>query len=283
MKKILFVFVCVLILSFMLSACGVPGSAGDGQATATPQPTAQVNPTPQPTPVGTPATFKFVYPNAGTITGDSWSIKGLPTTVDSATVLIASGAFKNTIGNGTESWIAEPGTILVGAEFPQAKIDAAKGSIERISPITQKLIDHDGEMFHLNESRIDLCSFGGATLEFNGVKGQFDYKAAHNYILIARGLFADGLQDSDRNHSILFNTVVGSHAQCMSYPGNGGFISEENFLQVVALSHKNAGNCGNEGCSKLTVIFVDLNTGALTVVKQANLNLPWTLEKSNWK
>ena len=192
------------------------------------------------------------------------------------------GMFINTIGLGTESWIAEPGSALVGPEFPQSEIDPSGGALERISPINQELIDEPGENFHLNEGRIDVCSFGSATIEFNGVSGEFEYSEGHSWIIIIRGLFADGKQDSDRNHTIHFQEVVGSHAQCMSYPG-GGFMSEGNFKQITSLSHTNAGSCGFEGCSKLTVVFVDLNTGALTVVKQANLGLPWEFELSNWK
>lgn len=272
----------VFVFALILSACSVVPPTQDATTAATTNSTGSTPP--QPTTAGTPETYKFTWPNAGVNNGNGWSISGLPTTVDSKTVLVTTGMFKNTIGLGTESWLAEPGTFLAGPEYPQSKIDASAGSVERISPITQKLIDHDGEFFHLNEDRFDLCSFGGATLEFNGAQAQFDYQDGHNYILVIRGLFPDGKQDTDRNHSILFNKVIGSHAQCMSYPQNkGGFLSEGNFLQVVELSHKNASNCGAEGCSKLTVIFVDVNTGALTVITQANLNQPWKLEVSNWK
>jgi len=277
MKTKYFVYV-VILLAMVIAGCQPNPDSG------TPTPTPQVgNPTPQSTPAA-PQTFKFLWPDAGVNAGNGWSINGLPTKVDSKNVLVATGQFKNTIGLGTESWLAEPGTFLAGPDFPKSKVDAATGSIEYISPITQKLIDHDGEYFHLNEDRFDLCTFGGATLEFNGAQAQFDYQGGHNYILVIRGLFPDGKQDTDRNHSILFSKVVGSHAQCMSYPQNkGGFMSEGNFQQVIELSHKNAGNCGAEGCSKITVIFIDMNTGALTSITQANFNQPWKLEASNWK
>jgi hypothetical protein len=228
-------------------------------------------------------TWKFDFPDAGVNSGDGWSISGLPTKVDPANVLVASGMFKNTVGLGSQSWIAEPGTKLVGPDYPADKAKAEGGSTEYFSPINQKLIDESGEDFHLNEDRIDFCSFGGAKLEFNGVQAVFDYKPGHNYFLIIRGLFPDGKQDTDRNHTILFSEVVGSHAQCMSFPGNGGgFISEGEFLQTAELSHNDAMDCGAEGCSGLTVVFVDLNTGALSVINQAQLGQPWTFVSSNW-
>ena len=228
-------------------------------------------------------TWKFDYPDAGTISADGVTIDGFPQTVDAKTVLVATGKFKNTIGKGSQSWLGEPGTTLVGPEFSQAKIDSSGGAIERISPINQKLIDEPGENFHLNEDRIDVCSFGSADLQVNGVHMTFAYEPGHNYLFIGRGLFGDQLQDTDRNHTIQFDQIVGSHAQCMSYPQNGGgFMSEGNFKQVAALSHKDAGDCGDAGCSKLTVVFFDLNSGAVTIISQANLNKPWVFVKSNW-
>lgn len=274
MKKI---FPFVLILAVALSAC-LP-NPGSPSTPNTPSGTPSTDP--QPGVVG--STLKFDYPNKGVNSGTGWYIDGLPTNVDKSTVLVAKGMFKNTIGKGSQSWLAEPGTLLVGPEFPQSKVDAAAGSIERISPITQELIDEPGSMFHLNEDRIDVCTFGSAGLEVNGVQMSFNYQEGHNYVLIGRGLFGDQKQDTDRNHTILFHQVVGAHAQCMSYPGNkGGFMSEGNFKQVVELSHKDAGNCGDAGCSKVTVVFFDLNTGALTVLNQANIGQPWVFEYSNW-
>jgi hypothetical protein len=227
-------------------------------------------------------TWKFDYPDAGLLLADGWSVDGLPAKVDPATVLVTSGVFKNTIP-GTESWLAEPGTKLVGPDYPADKMKAEGGTTEYISPINQELIDESGEYFHVNEDRIDLCSFGAATLEVNGVRMVFEYQPGHDWFLVIRGLFPDGLQDSDRNHTIVFTDVVGSHAQCMSYPANGGgFISENGFKQVAELSHKNHMNCGAEGCSGLTAVFMDLNTGALSVINQVQLGQPWTFVFSNW-
>lgn len=256
----------------------IPGE----QITAVPTVEVANTPTPTETPE-VPVTWKFDYPNAGLASGDGWSIDGLPTKVDSKDVLVATDMFKNTIGFGSESWIAEPGTKLVGPDYPADKAKAEGGSTEYISPINQELIDSNGENFHLNEDRINFCSFGAAKLEVNGVQMSFDYNPGHDWFLVVRGLFPDGKQDTDRNHTILFQDVVGSHAQCMSYPGNGGgFISEGNFEQVAELSHKNHMNCGAEGCSGLTTVFVDLNTGAYSIINQANLDQPWKFVSSNW-
>jgi len=255
-------------------------------------PTPELIPTPlqvvEPTivsssPLTSTATWKFNYPDAGKASGEDWAIQGLPTSVDSGDVLQADGIFKNSIGLGSQSWLAEPGTLLVGPDFDKQLVEAAGGAVEYISPINQELIDQSGEFFHLNEDRIDFCSFGSAELEFNGVVVSLEYEEGHSWFLVVRGLFPDGNQDTDRNHTILFSEVVGSHAQCMSYPGNGGgFISEGNFLQVAKLSHGDAGNCGAEGCSGLTVVFVDLNTGAYSIIHQDNTELPWEWVASNW-
>ncbi|HJY98794.1 MAG TPA: hypothetical protein VJ227_03710 [Patescibacteria group bacterium] len=244
-------------------------------------------PTDEPVPTEAPVvekrtTWKFDYPDAARYGTDTWNVDGLSMKMDSSTILMATGVFKNTIP-GTEPWLAEPGTKLVGPDYPVDKVVAEGRATEYISPVNQELIDAPGESFHVNEDRIDFCSFGAAKLEVNGVRMSFDYKPGHNWFFVVRGLFPDGLQDVDRNHTILFEDVVGSHAQCMSYPGNGGgFISQGNFEQVAELSHKNANNCGAEGCSGLTAVFLDLNTGAFSVINQVQLGQPWTYQFSNW-
>src|SRR6266581_3540739 len=70
------------------------------------------------------------------VRGDLIAVKGVPAHVDANTVDVAKGIFKNTIGNGTEGWLAEPGKLLVGPDFPQTTIDGAGGAIDRFNPVT---------------------------------------------------------------------------------------------------------------------------------------------------
>jgi len=270
-KNKLFVF--LVLAALVLSACGTAAPADTSSANVSSNaPTIASQTQDRPT-------YKFEFPHPVTFSGSGWKIEGISANVPADQVLVAGGEFKNTIGLGTQSWLADDGTLLVGPGFPQEKVDAADGAIEYLDQINQELIDGPEQWFHINEDRFTFCSFGSAVVEL----AAFEYSEGHNYFLIIRGLFPDGKQDVDRNHSILFHEVVGSHAQCMSYPQNGGgFMSEENFLQVAELSHKDGNDCGAEGCSKLTSVFVDLNTGALTVLTQQQLNAPWNLALSNW-
>ena len=104
----------------------------------------------------------------------------------------------------------------------------------------------------------------------------------HNWFVIVRGLFADGLQDSDRNTTAHFSEYVAGHTQVMLYP-EGAFISEGNFLQVAGASHTGDRNCGAEGTSGLSVLMLDLNTGAYTVLFQEQLDAQWQLVAENWQ
>lgn len=228
-------------------------------------------------------TFNFDYPNAATITGENFTISGLPASVDPANVLVAAGSFTNTLGWGSQMSVADPGTLLVGPGFSQDLVDAANGSIEYISPVNQKLIDHNGEEFHVNEDRITICSFGSAKVEVNGVLFEFEYIENHTWIWSWRGLFGDGIQGTDRNQTIKFIEVAGSHAQCMSYPQNGGgFWDQGNFEQVVLDAHLGLMNCGDAGCKGVTSGHTDLNTGAYTVANQPKENESWNFISSNW-
>lgn len=228
-------------------------------------------------------TFNFDYPNAGTITGENFTISGLPVSVDPSNVLVATGSFTNTLGWGSQMSVAAPGTLLVGPGFPQDKVNDADGSIEYISPVNQKLIDHDGEEFHVNEDRITICSFGSAKVEVNGVLFEFEYIENHTWIWSWRGLFGDGIQGTDRNQTIKFIEVAGSHAQCMSYPQNGGgFWDQGNFEQVVLDAHFGLMNCGDAGCAGVTSGHTDLNTGAYTTANQPKENESWNFISSNW-
>lgn len=119
------------------------------------------------------------------------------------------------------------------------------------------------------------------------------YREGHNYIFTARGLFADGKQDSDRNRSVTFSGYKRGHIIVDMYQSrfetNAGFVSEEGFMQRVATSHAWGTNCGAEGCSKLTLVALDTNTGALEIYTQT-LNQEearaalrdWRQARKNW-
>jgi hypothetical protein len=219
----------------------------------------------------------------------AFSITGAPGTVDSERVLRAQGAdeygnvFKNTIELGTEMMLAEPGSVLVGPDFDDPEMVKSTPRMDWISPITQDTL-RDPEEEYFNAAEGEFLWFTGATVRADvaGYSIFLEGKPGHNWFLIIRGLFPDGKQDSDRNSTVQFTEYVPGHAQAMLYPP-GAYISEGNFLQVAELSHVAGRNCGKEGCSGLSVFFLDLNTGAWVVIHQPQIDTPWEFVDSNWR
>jgi hypothetical protein len=241
--------------------------AGGVKATATAEPT-------KPIATETPKSWE--------ITGDLFAASGIPQSVDVRNVDVAKGVFKNTIGKGTEAWLAEPGKLLVGPDFPQDIINQAGGAIERISPVNQQVFFQEGpSYFNLPEGGFNLGTTAGVKITVGDAIIKLNPQEGHNWMFVLRGLYADGKQDSDRNIRVKFEDYVAGHIQVMRYPGkpNGGFISEKQFEQIAETSHQEETNCGAEGCSRLSVFFYDANTGATAIITQEGLNNHW---KSVW-
>lgn len=219
----------------------------------------------------------------------AFSISGVPESVDPANVLRALGEdefgneFVNTVGLGSEMMLAEPGVLLVGPDFDPGLVEVSDGHIEWISPITQFTLNNPGST-DANAAEGAFLWFTGARVHASvrGIEVSLEAKEGHNWFLLVRGLFADSKQDSDRNSTVTFTQYVPGHAQVMLYPP-GAYVSEGNFLQVTELSHTSGRNCGKEGCSELTVLFLDLNTGAYAVIYQPQLGADWQEVAGNWR
>ncbi len=253
----------------------------------TPEPTA-VPPTPIPTVVATQPP-QPTAPAAGPVVIGELGFVGAPDNVDRAIVDVARGGFINTLGMGTEAWLAEPGKLLVGPDFPQAQIDAAGGAIERFNPLNQDgcrnnppcILMAPGGGFSfasLGWGVMEMeATFGHVTLNLPGEEG-------HNYHVYIRGLYGDGRPDTDENRDVLLTAYSPGHVEVTYYPGipNGGFVSEEQFEQRVVTSQSGGTNCGDRGCTKLTVVFFDLNTGALLVIRQDAPGSAWRVVQSNF-
>lgn len=215
------------------------------------------------------------------------SITGVPEQVSSSNLDIAKGEFLNQTGLNTESFIAEPGSLLVGPNYLynhpdatfaeiEAKVNGSHGHIEYFSPVNQQVFETEGEsFFDLPEGGYMFASAGQMDVTFKGIEVKLPAQEAHNYFLIVRGIHADGKQDSDLNETARFTNYVAGHIEVERYPAGdagftGGFISEEQFNQKAEASRTGETNCGAEGCSRLTAVFVDANTGAYTIMTRTD-------------
>jgi len=215
-----------------------------------------------------------------------FSITGVPETVDLSVVLQAKGAdaygntFANTIGLGSQMMIAEPGSILYGPDEPASIVTSNKHGAY-ISPITQQLFVTDTAADNVAEGAFIFATGRQMDVSMRDISIHLPGSDRHIWFLLVRGLFPDQKIDTDANTTAHFSNYVAGHTQVMRYP-EGAYISEGNFIQVAELAHTDASNCGAEGCSMISVMFLDLNTGAYDVIQQTSPTAAWEFVQSNW-
>lgn len=205
---------------------------------------------------------------------------------------------------------AEPGGLLVGGDFGYTgplnpfgqngqgweAMYRSGGSINTFNPVTQEVLRWEGAAYqNVPEGGFGLFSAGQMTVELAHPDGakvfRMPHKPGHNYLFAVRGFYPDGKQDSDRNTTAKITEYKPGHALVNMYQSrygtNTGFISEGQFMQMVATSHTTGTNCGAEGCSNLTLVAFDLNTGALEIQEHrqertANIQQAIAAAARNW-
>lgn len=248
-------------------------------------------PTPEPT--STPIATATVAPRptevvkGPIIERDGIKVTGVPEKIDSSTVDVARGQFKNTIGLGAEGFIAEPGGLLVGPDFGSksaknpfgenpvgwdAMYDSG-GSIKPFSSVSQEVFRFLPPAFqNLPEGGFILASAGVMVAKVGEAIFDFRSEFGKNYFFLVRGIYPDGKQDSDLNRTVEFTNYKPGHILVNMYESreqtNTAFVSEGQFLQMARTSHSTGTNCGAEGCSRLKVAMFDVNTKALTIIEQ---------------
>ncbi|PIS15973.1 hypothetical protein COT62_00950 [Candidatus Roizmanbacteria bacterium CG09_land_8_20_14_0_10_41_9] len=225
---------------------------------------------------------------------DLVSVSGIPKSIDGSTVDVARAGFENELGLGTEGWVAEPGKLLVGPNFGfqdktpaeiQEMVDNSNGAIEYLNPLNQDAFENEGpSYFNLPGGGFILSTAAKMTVQIGDAVIGLEGAPRHNWMLVVRGQYADGQVDTDENLRAEFTNYIPRHIQVMAYPGkpNGGFISEGQFNQIAETSHTGGTNCGDAGCSDLSVAMFDVNTKAFTVIRQNGLNGEWNQVYSNW-
>lgn len=208
------------------------------------------------------------------------------------TVDMARGIFKNTVGQGTEAFMAEPGGLLVGPDFeskvtnknpwganPQgwgAMYDS-KGHIRPFSPDTQHSFNEEAPSTYL-ASEGGWVLFSAPRLKFTmeGLEKEViidipEEKGVNNLIYI-RGPYRDAKvpqQDTNHNARVIMLDYLPSATLGMRLPAGDGenqaFWSEGQVMQMIVTSHRTDSNCGEDGCSKVRLVYFDYNTRAIGV------------------
>lgn len=230
---------------------------------STPTPNAAVG---EPRPTETPRIT--VKPESNL--GSELRVMGVPGSVDRANIDIAKGIFKNTIGFGSEAFIAEPGGL---------------------NKINEILKTKGPEFWNLPESGFSLLSLGQGRIKIGDVTFNLPYKENNNYLFIARGLYGDIKQNTDKNTTMEVSEYAPGHAMVFMIPSekntNVAFFSQGQFKQMVKTSHTEGTNCGDGGCSTVTAVMFDANTKAYTIMEQnqgriGNPQRGWKLVASNF-
>lgn len=210
-------------------------------------------------------------------------VEGVPQLATSVEVA-TSGEEVNTIGLGTEAFLAEPGGLMVGPDFgytgDKGPFGQNKGgwetmyeSLGMIQPYSalssEKLIWEPPVYWLVDEGGWALFQAGKLSLEVDGMKVELPDDGT-GHIFAIRGKYPDGKQDSDLNRTVKLIDYVPGQASAFDYNAgadgrNMAFLSEEQMRDMVANGHWNAGNCGAEGCSRIRVVYLDLNTKAFGI------------------
>lgn len=198
----------------------------------------------------------------------------------------AQGQFVNTLGLGTQSWLAEPGKLLVdGWDFDLNALKGSGGAIDTWNPTSQEIFGWMPPAFwNLNEggfallvgNRMTVAVPDRATFHVEG-----DESTA--WIVIMRGLYSDAATPNDRNLNVMVKDYVPGNIMAARYSGtpNGGFISEGQFNQLANTTQKGSNDCGQSGCPKLYALFYDANTGGWLVIERDQVGAQWTQLATN--
>lgn len=234
-----------------------------------------------PVPSGTPAPTLITQPTVATEESTNFTITGALDRVESVNVLQANfDPFVNTIGLGSEIILAEPGVLLTH-DATEAEIQAANGAIDRFSSLTQIVLNNpESTQTGCGEGRFVWATGNVMRVSIEDVEVFLPGEEGRNWFFVARCRFSDEQVDTDAGHEMTFSDYVPGFAQVMLMPA-GAFISEEVFLQAVPISTGNY-SCGSEGCSRLSVFFLDVNTDAWSVLEYTVDN-GWSHVADNWK
>jgi hypothetical protein len=253
-----------------------------------------------------PDSLASMATSAEQIKAGSVTFIGIPQSVDSSTVDTAKGAFKNTIGLGTEMAFAEPGGLLVGPDFgfsgkgnplgdnPKGWVAMydSKGNIQPISPVTQEVLHYEGPAYqNVPEGGWMIMSTAQAHVKINNYEVDLPYVADNNYLFVVRGMYGDMQQNTDKNSTAVITNYAPGHALVMNLESgtqaNIGFLSQGQLAQMAETSHSGGTNLGDGGASRLTLVIFDENTGAMAVLQQdetrnQNGSKNWVLVSKNW-
>lgn len=211
---------------------------------------------------------------------------------------------KNTIGLmtdsgsalGTDFFTAHPGNYKT---FDWKSPDIEGGSALVYSGENQKrFTDGKEHGWPLPEWAFSTFYGAGMKLEIPGIEGksvtlQLNPEKGHAYYVLVTGPRGPRVKDDDQNRTAVVSGYNRAWVQA-DYFSSGQFFDQQADLkgpdypghleqQMLAVHGEWNGdnNCGADGCTRVTVIMVDSDTGAYTAIRQTGANGKWQLAQTN--
>lgn len=179
-------------------------------------------------------------------------------------------------GNGYEApwpslaaWLAEPGKLVVGEDFPEDQLQQLTGVWRSDSLNQYRLDDPMFTNVGCSEGSLVMIVAQYGVMEFeNGTVIAWRVPDGSNMHWYVRCPVADGERGSDDSDigNIRVSNYRPGYGYVQHFPGNppGGFISADGALQALTIS-QTAESCGTEGCLSTYVGGYDISTKAMSV------------------
>lgn len=215
--------------------------------------------------------------------GSFWIDGGVETATN---IEQAKGQFVNKLGLGTQSWLADPGKLLInGFDFDLEAMKSSGGAIDHWNPLNQAVFETMGPSYwNLNEGGFTLAVGNRMTIRVpDRVTVHVEGDDTTAWIVIMRGLYSDFQTPSDRNLNLEVSEYIPGNNMFARYSGtpNGGYVSEGQFGQIADTTQATWNNCGQSGCPDLYALFYDANTGAWLVLHRSSPDALWERVATN--
>lgn len=188
------------------------------------------------------------------VTGTLFSVSGVPATVPA---LVKNPAYVNTLGLGTDLWLAEPG-VLTADSLADC---AGNVSCWNISPDRQYVLVGKEAVSSVREDAWTLVSAARGTFQMDGMTVQLEAEEGHTWLFLVRG---QNPGQGDRNVPLEASNYDAGFTLVTHLPV-GARTSEQYFL-AQADNALVQGNCGSSGCREVSAFFLDLNLGAWVAI-----------------
>lgn len=269
-------------------------------------PTATTAPAGEGNPQAPPATTSYTSTLGAPIgQGDLFRVWGVPQSVDPTVIDRANhdgftSKVDTKLGDGKVHTVSLPeadfilanmGKINYGPGENQDTIDQSRGAGEFFNPLNQAPLLYEAPAFwRCPEGGFNGFTFGGGVVHMGDItlEMQGDGQTTFQGYIRCRNADSD---NTDRNLDLELLAFSPGNVELVQFSGApaGGFVSLGQAAQRAYTAHTSgSGNCGNDtdnigGCSKVYLVLMDFNTGAVRVLRQVGVDGPWTVVYTNFQ